>query len=84
MQLDATNLKDFQDNTFDKIVTDPPWGYYSAQVSLKELSRVLKPTGIMVLLLADRDFTLPDLEIQEKYDILVSGKKAAIYKFTKC
>lgn len=95
--LDATSLKNFEDNSIDKIVTDPPWGIYSSGENfnklylefLTDLVRVLKVNGILVVLTANTMLTnvclpkLHDLKLQKKYNILVSGKKAAIYKMRK-
>lgn len=82
----------FDDKFFDKIITDPPWGYYE-QIDniqlfynnmLKEFSRILKSNGIAVVLTANKE----ELEkaakefgfaIKNRFDILVSGKKACIY-----
>lgn len=96
-QWDAVNLIDFQDSSVDKVVTDPPWGIYSSGENFnelyfaffKDLNRVLKPGGILILLTANQRLMdlclpkLPQLSLQKKYDILVSGKKASVYKFSK-
>ncbi len=90
-------MKSFDNNFITKIVTDPPWGlyenieniesFYSAMI--KELVRVLKPKGIIVLLTARKDefekilSKQKNLELLEKYEILVSGKKSGIYKAKK-
>lgn len=56
---------------------------------LKEFIRVLKPGGLMVILIGQKELfekvltNFPDLQFVEKYNILVSGKKAAIYKIKK-
>lgn len=95
--LDATNLKNFKSNSIDKIVTDPPWGVYSNGENfdklylefLIDLVRVLKKDGILVILTANTilmNMCLPkitNLSLQKRYDVLVSGKKAAIYKIRK-
>ena len=96
-QWDATNLSEFKDASVDKIVTDPPWGIYSKSEGLenlylgllKEQIRVLKPCGILVLLTANKELMglcllqVPELRIKKSYDILVSGKKATVYKFSR-
>lgn len=90
---DALNLSFLADNSIDKIVTDPPWGLYtnidieSFYLSmLAEFIRLLKPGGLLVVLTAQKEIfeklvdSFSQLEIKAKYDILVSGKKAAIYQ----
>lgn len=81
----------------DAVITDPPWGLFEdvgdiAQFyreSLAQLNRVLKPGGRMVLLTAKKEelaaavAALPMLTLQKRYDILVSGKKAAIFRMEK-
>jgi tRNA G10 N-methylase Trm11 len=83
----------FDDEFFDKIITDPPWGYYEKidniqefyDDMLREFKRILKPKGIIVLLTANKEelekaAIKNKLNIVNKYDILVSGKKAGVYK----
>ena len=95
---DALNLTEIEDRSVDKLVTDPPWGLFShrdvdLQVfytnMLEEFGRVLKTGGLLIVLTAqkglferalDKD---PKLKPTKKFDILVSGKKAAIYKVQK-
>lgn len=55
---------------------------------LNEFSRTLKPEGLLVILTARKE-TLEKamnqnkiFNLQAKYDVLVSGKKAAIYKIS--
>jgi len=96
---DALNLA-FDVNFIHKIVTDPPWGLFEKldlavadfyTLMLKELGRVLRPKGIMVILSARKaefeqalsSFEGRQLTLLNKYDILVSGKKAAVYKMRK-
>jgi len=97
--MDALNMSAFDDGFIDKIVTDPPWGMYKDmdmdieifyKQMMKEMYRVLKPNGIMVILTARKDEferVLSGFErrlmMLNKYDILVSGKKASIYKILK-
>ncbi len=95
---DALNMKTFDDNFITKIATDPPWGLYENiknitsfySSMMNEFLRVLKSDGIIVLLTAKKDEFENVLAnhknnfiLQEKYDILVSGKKSAIYKIKK-
>lgn len=97
-QGNALNLSDIRDVSIDKIVTDPPWGMYEEvkiplsefySKMLKEFSRVLKPSGIAVILIGDKLEFEKSLEQEEsfgvlsRYDILVSGNKARIYKIKK-
>lgn len=92
---DALGLSSFAENSVDKIVTDPPWGFYdNSKRDLRvfytamfwEFVRVLKPNGLIVTLMAQKEL-LEDiisdsqsLELLHRYDILVSGRKSAIYK----
>lgn len=91
----ALNLNSLTDNSIDKIVTDPPWGLYGNkdmdinhfyEDMFKEFVRVLKPNGAIVLLTAQKELLerllgkFPTLSLEVKYDTLVSGKKASIYK----
>lgn len=88
----------FDDGYFSKIVTDPPWGFFETIDNLNkfyndtigEMQRVIKKDGIIVILSANKEEMLNSLEnfknnlkLVEKFDILVSGKKAAIYKIKK-
>jgi SAM-dependent methyltransferase len=97
-QGDARQLSRYEDGSIHKIVTDPPWGSFQEleggpetfyREVLAELGRVLAPGGILVMLLARADFlpplleTLPALELVESWPILVSGKKAEIFKLRK-
>ena len=88
----------FDDNYFTKIISDPPWGFFEKIDNiavfytkiLKEMYRVLVKNGIIVLLSANKievDNILQSMKLElklvESYDILVSGKKAKIYKIKK-
>ncbi len=96
---DATLLKTFEDDSIDKIITDPPWGQYQAKhlniatfyaQILSSFYRILKKEGTVTLLTGQKT-TLDTLLKQQsrkfrllkKHDILVSGQKAAIFLFQK-
>ncbi len=95
---DATNLKTFRENSVDKIVTDPPWGLHSGiHLNLpvfysnifNEFQRVLKPGGMLVILVAKKELLENVLKyhknfrLLEVYTTLVNGQKAAVYKIKK-
>lgn len=96
---DARNLDRFQDGFIDKVVTDPPWGFFDTsltnpvdfyQAMFTELCRVTKAGGIIVVLLGNRDLageltTTFDgcLELLTRSEILVSGRKAVICKWRR-
>ena len=96
MQMDALALG-IPDSSIDKIVTDPPWGIFEkvgmAQSEfylrmLKEFSRVLRDNGIAVVLIGDKVSFDRALHSTAEfrllcYNILVSGKKAGMYKLRK-
>ena len=94
----ALKLKTITNNSVHKIVTDPPWGlhennkdirsFYS--LMLKQFIRVLAANEIMVILTHQKEI-MEDLiklnegilKLEEKYNTLVSGKKAGVYKIRK-
>lgn len=96
---DATKLEDFENESVNKIVTDPPWGYFgNSGIDLNKLYtemlnsfyRVLKNNGIGVILVGDRSFFenilakfTHEFRIEKKLYVLVSGKKAGVYKIEK-
>lgn len=96
-KLDVTQMSEIPTNSIDKIITDPPWGNYEVkkgsvelfyQKMFQELTRVLKNKGVLVILtgqkdVADQEIPKHPLNILEKYDVLVSGKKARLYKIEK-
>lgn len=62
----ALGLKQVRDQSIDKIVTDPPWGFFDPksgeddfrklyQGMLKEFARILKPSGVIVALIGRKD-----------------------------
>ena len=79
-----------------KIITDPPWGLFDLNVNIEELyskmfsefERLLTKNGEIVILLS-RDYDLNSLlekhsfVIKSFFEILVSGKKATLYKLVK-
>lgn len=93
-QDDALNLTRYQNGSIHKIVTDPPWGHF-AQLSspitgfytqmLTEFARILRPGGRIVILTGETIAfenclaPVPKLSLVEKFNILLSGKKAGVY-----
>jgi hypothetical protein len=82
----------------DAIITDPPWGMYAETgIPLEDFYRdmigifaaLLKKGGVLILLTARGDIlreaaaASPDLEITRTLQILVSGKKAWVFKLRK-
>ncbi len=98
-RMDVLNLESFEPGFVDKVVTDPPWGFYDdvgMQLPdfyhrfLEELIRIIKVGGLIILLTAQKEIMENaiharemDVKLVEKYDILVSGKKASIYKLKR-
>ena len=95
---DGTRLNDFRDGFVTAIATDPPWGSYDRTIDLedvysrvcREASRVLSHDGVFVLLAGrslqiDRflDRSSPGLTVVESHDLLVSGKKATVWRIVK-
>lgn len=94
---DARSLDFLADDSVDRVVTDPPWGVYDAKVDdlqslytdfTAEMIRILKPDGVAVILsgYANASKILEQsqkLKLIGKWNILVSGKKATIYKLQK-
>lgn len=95
--LNALNMGFFKNNFITKIVTDPPWGIYEGvdinkfyDSMINEFLRVVKNKGIIVVLTSKKqEFEKiicnhkKDIKLLKKYDILVSGKKAGIYKLKR-
>jgi tRNA G10 N-methylase Trm11 len=85
---DALHLDRYEAGSIHKIVTDPPWGhfvdteqpigeFYGAM--LAEFARVLRPGGKLVILTAE-PLTIDDrFTIEKRFNILLSGKKAAVH-----
>lgn len=96
--VDALSLSTISDSSIDKIVTDPPWGIYEKDINiplfyklmLKQFHRVLKTDGVLVVLTAQKEL-IEDLvekfkdqfKCERKFNTLVSGKKAGVYKIRK-
>lgn len=95
---DATNLSSLTDNSIDKIVTDPPWGFFKRgsddleefyKKMLEEFSRVMVSDGIAVILSGQKEILEKNLKklsvfvLEKKLDVLVSGKKAGVYKLRR-
>jgi tRNA (guanine6-N2)-methyltransferase len=97
-QMDALNMAAYDDASVDKIVTDPPWGIFNGLgvdigvfygKMLTEFSRVLRAGGTAVVLTARDGLDAPlsktrcPMGLESKFDVLVSGKKASVYKIVK-
>jgi len=97
-QIDVRRIDHYQENSVHKIVTDPPWGLYEKmgdplelyRPMMHEFIRVLKPGGLLVILISNQP-ALNDFfsaynegaDLISSYPVLVSGKKAVIYKIQK-
>jgi len=93
---DARTLSHIQNQSIDKIITDPPWGiyehiqdvegfYYDA---LMEMKRILKDEGEIIVLTASKSefknaALACGLKIIDRIDTLVNGKKASLFKAVK-
>ncbi len=92
----GASLEGFDSGFITAIVTDPPWGEYDGSLGsvetlysafLTSAARVLASRGRLILL-AGRDVAVPEilaplsssLEMEASHDMLVSGKKATLYK----
>jgi tRNA G10 N-methylase Trm11 len=85
------------ENSVDKIVTDPPWGEFTKIEDIEEFYfrvlgefyRVLRKKGIVVFVSSRKDEVentikrFGNFKLDKKYDILVNGKKAGIYRLLK-
>ena len=97
-QLDALRMTErFDGGEFTEIACDPPWGLYRPLDTdpadfnrrlVENLQHVLAPYGTCVVLTAMKtEFAAAvkksDLDVTERFDILVNGKKAAIFVLRK-
>jgi SAM-dependent methyltransferase len=96
-KLDVCKMPEVPSGSVDKVITDPPWGNFDVKkgsvelfyaLMFNEVFRVLKPGGIFVLLTAQKDISDQEIlkhsfTLSESHDILVSGKKARLYKLIK-
>jgi len=85
---DALHLERYEDGAIHKIVTDPPWGHFAHaempiaelyRAMLAEFARILRPGGKLVILTAEPLPGEERLALVQKFNILVSGKKASVY-----
>ena len=94
--LDASNLTNIKENTIDAVITDPPWGYYEQIDDIKEfyikilqeMIRIIKVNGTLVFLSARKEEFMDsvkklNLQIIDKIDTLVNGKKASVFVIKK-
>lgn len=93
---DARSLESIESSTIARVVTDPPWGLHDDQDErhltllyvdfTKEMERVLASNAVAVVLTGwsqAEDILTKRLKLIGKWTILVSGKKATIYKLQK-
>lgn len=90
---DAMNLEHIPDNSVDKVITDPPWGFFEDigdinvfyEKMFNSLLKKLKPDGQMIILSARKDELESvterlGLKIEDSLHTLVNGKKASLYR----
>jgi len=88
-QADAFELAHIQDNSIDKIITDPPWGLWENIPDIEDFynkmfvsfRRVIKQKGKMIILSArthelESAVKTQGLKIEKSLHTLVNGKKA--------
>lgn len=97
VQADALKISTKYLDTIDKIVTDPPWGLYELidihdfyTKMLTEFVKILKPSGIIVLLTYQKELMNEllkkfqgELTLNARYNTLISGKKATVYRLKR-
>ena len=96
--LDALTLStEYPEGAFTEIVTDPPWGIFEKlpmpenefyALTIKQFEYLLAPRGTCVILTAAKDSLISAcrgsaLQITERFDLLVNGKKAGIFVLRK-
>lgn len=85
-----------ENSSVNKIVTDPPWGLAEDieveplyKKMMGEFARVLKPGGLLIVLTSRKLIfeellaNYPQFKLEKKFDILVNGKKAGVYKLKR-
>jgi len=97
-EADALALERIDDGFVHKVVTDPPWGAYRDlddpesfyASALRELVRITRQGGIIVLLTAAREALeaavsaqSDRVRLEERHELLVAGKKAAAYRLRR-
>jgi tRNA (guanine6-N2)-methyltransferase len=96
-KMDATNMSEIKSHSINKIVTDPPWGIFENITNvtefykemLQEFERVTTKNAKIVILTAAKQELRDSLakysqfEIQESFNVLVSGKKCEIFIINK-
>lgn len=91
IKMDALDMADIRSGSLDAIVCDPPWGEHTPLADpsafygrfAAEARRVLKKDGRLVMLTAlkkEAEIALkPYFSIEGRLDVLVSGRKAAVF-----
>lgn len=90
---DAMELSWLEDKSVNRVISDPPWGYYEDIGDIKEFyinmfnsfKRVLKDNGEMIILSARKEeiekaASEMNIQIRDSLHTLVNGKKASLYK----
>ena len=90
---DALNLSHIEDKTINRVISDPPWGYYEDIGDIFEFymnmfssfKRILTEDGEMVILSARKEeiekaADKMNIQIIDSLHTLVNGKKASLYK----
>lgn len=96
---DALSLTRYQPSSIHKIVTDPPWGHFTQMSSpitdfyarmLAEFARILRSGGRSVIVTGETlalenglDNLASRLTVAQRFNILLSGKKAGVYVLLK-